>query len=487
MAAGLRLFHLGSQSLWIDEVLTWLNASIGQPFSLRALTEDLHGPLFSLILYGWTRLAGDGEWAMRLPSALFGIATVPAMAWLARRWLGRETAAIAAWLTAGSPFLVWYSQEARNYSLLLLCTTLASAVLLGVVRAPRARGAFGYAFASAGALLSNWAYAFVLPVHALWWWGAPPERAQRLKLLAGVCAVVVLAALPFVPQVIGTWDWSRLTPAHRAAPEEVALRGATTFHAAAVPFALHAFAVGYTLGPSLSELRASAPLPIVMRHGPGIAVVGLLFGWLGVLGLRAIARRGRLGETLVWLLGPVLLVTWMSVSNFKVFHPRYLMVAFPAFLLVIAAGLADAKAGLRRVLGLAVALLWTLSLFHHYADPRYAKEDYRGMAEVLSRRALPDERVISINTDDPLTYYYRGPLRVVPVWLGLVDRPARLDQKLAEAMAGAGGAWVVQSRPEDLDPSGAFARRFDAQFPDAEHIALRGVRLWHVRLRTALP
>ncbi len=485
VAAALRLFRLGSQSLWIDEVLTWVNASVGRPFLFADLVHELHGPLFSVIVHAWTRVAGDSEWAMRLPSALFGIATVPAMAWLAGRWLGRETALPAAWLTAGSPFLVWYSQESRNYALLALCTVLSAGTLLGLARAPRTRTVLGYAAAAAGGLLSNWTFLFVVPVHAWWWWGGAAGRARRLALLAGVLALLALVGLPFLPQLSRTWDWARLSPGRVPAPDELALRGSTTFHAAALPFALHAFAVGYTLGPSLRELRADAGLATVARHAPGIAVVALVFGTLGLLGLRAVARRGRTFDAWLWMAAPAALLSWMAASNFKVFNPRYLMVAMPAFLLVLAAGLADARVGTRRVLGGAVAALWALSLVHHYWDPRYGKEDYRGAAAILRARASADERIISINTEDPLAYYYRGPLPAAAVWLGLIGHPERLDRMMGEAMEGAGGVWVVASRTEDLDPSGAFARRFDTLYPDAERFALNGVRLWHLRLRLA--
>lgn len=485
MAAVLRLYHLGSQSLWIDEVFTWLSACVGQRIALRDLLFDLHGPLYTVILHLWTDAAGDSEWAMRLPSAVFGIATVPAMGWLAGRWLGREAVVPAAWLTAGSPFLVWYSQEVRNYSLLMLMAVLASGALAGLVRAPRVRGAFGYAAAAAGMLLSNWSTLMLLPVHALWGWGPREGRGRRLALLGGAVAALALVALPLVPGLLGTWDWSRLNPARAAGPDEVALRGPTTFHAAAVPFALHSFAVGYTLGPTLRELKAHAGARTLVPHLPGIAVVAVVFGALGVLGLRALARRRRLLATLAWMLVPLALLIWIAISNFHVFHPRYVTVAYPAFLLILAAAFADARPWTRRVSAVAVAGLWALSLNHHYHHPRYGKEDYRGMGRVLAARVAADERIVSINTDDPLRYYYRGPAPVVPVWLGLVDRPARLDELMGRAMEGAGGVWVVQSRSEDLDPGGAFARRFEARFPDAERLRFEGVRIWHVRFRPA--
>jgi mannosyltransferase len=484
----LRLYRLGAQSLWVDEVFTWYSIGGGGWVVRPAdLFDQLHGPLHALVLHLWTRVAGDSEWALRLPSAVCGIATVPALAWLAGRWLGREVAPWAAWLAAVSPFLVWYSQEARNYAQLMLCAVLASGAMVALVRSPEPRTAAGWAAATAAGLLSGWAYALLLPAHAVALWGGAAGRARRLGLGAVAAVVVLVAVAPWMPVARRTWDWSRLVPARVAPAGETPLRGATTFHAGAVPFALHAFAVGTTLGPTLRELRAGVSARTLAPHAPGIAVVTLVFGALGIAGLRAVRRRGRLLETLAWLVVPAALLSWLAASNFKVFHPRYLMVCAPAVLLVCAAGLADLPRRARAVLALAVAGLWALSLTHHYAHPRYGKEDHRGMVEVLRARAAADERILSLNTDDPLAYYYRGPLPVVPVWLGFASRPARLDAAMDAALAGARGAWVVLSRPEDLDPVGAFARRLEQRFPDAERVEREGIVMWHVRLRPAGP
>jgi mannosyltransferase len=487
VAAVLRLYHLGAQSLWVDETMTWQGCGVGYPFQLADVLHNVHGPLYGLILYAWTAVAGDAEWVMRLPSALFGIATVPAMARLASRWMGRDTAIGAAWLTACSPFLVWYGQEVRNYALLLLCTVLAASALLELTRVPRPRTALAYLAAAAAGLLSNWSFVLGLPAQVWWWWRRPEGRRQRMVWMAAAAGVLALAALPFVPHVLRTWDWSRLSPLHARSADEAALRGPTTFHVAALPYALYVFSAGYTLGPSLRELRADPGVATLVRHAPAILAVALVFGALLALGLRAVVRRRRLADVLLWAAVPVLLQVWIALSNFKVFHPRYLMVAVPAFVVVLAAGLADARGGVRRALWAAVGVLWGLSLLHHYGDPRYGKEDYRGMAALLRTRASADERVISMNADLALAYYYRGPLRVEPVWLGFADRPARLDRSMAEAAGDAAGIWVVETRPEDLDPSGAFARHVEMRHPDAERFTLEGVRIWHVRFRSVGP
>ena len=481
-AALLRGFHLGRQSLWIDEVLTWYSAGIGVPLAWRDVLENVHGPLYSLVLHAWGACAGDSEWALRLPSALFGTALVPVTAWLAARWLGRETATGAAWLTAGSPFLVWYSQEARNYSLVMLCACLSCVALLSLRRAPGAGRVTGYLAAAGAGLLSNFTFAFLLPLHVRWWLGEPEGRGRRLVALLAASLALVLLVLPWAPQAARILDWHRLHPGGAPQSSATPLRGSTTFHPAAVPFTAYSFAVGYTLGPSLRELRADSSAGALLRHAPAIAAVALVFGPLGILGVRALRRRRKIGEVALWLGLPILVVSYFALRNFKVFHPRYLAVVYPCFVLLLAVALADLGPRARRAVAAAIGLLWAVSLHHHYFVPRYGKEDLRGAAALVRARGVVGEKLLAVNTGEPMFYYYRGPLPQGRLWLGYAGDPVRLERRLSEALAGVSGAWVVLSRAEDLDPSGAFVRYVDRRFPGAERTRLEGVRVWHIRL-----
>lgn len=478
VAALLRGFRLGSQSLWVDEVLTWRSAGGGAPFQLSQLLENVHGPLYSLILHGWMQVAGESEGALRLPSAVLGVALVPAMAWLASRWLGRPFAAPAAWLTAGSPFLVWYAQEARNYTLVMLCAVVSSALLLGLRQRPSVMGWIGYVASAAAGLLSNFSFAFLGPVHLMWWIGPREGRVGRLKALAIAAAVLALAVLPWVPQIGRIWDWSRLHPQASATETEPALRGGTTFHAAALPFAAHSFAVGYTLGPSLRELRGEASMRVLRRHGGWLLAEIVVFGALGLLGLRELRRRGRLGETLCWLGTPALVVSYFALQNFKVFHPRYLGVAEPGFLLILAAGLV-AAGGWRKAWIAALGALWVGSLAGHYFDGRHSKEDMRSAAALIQAQARPGEQLLAVNAEEVLFYYYRGPLEIETFWLGFAARPDRLERRFEAARSSHAGAWVVLTRPEDLDPRGAFAELM-SRYSRTESFSFNGVKVWHL-------
>jgi 4-amino-4-deoxy-L-arabinose transferase-like glycosyltransferase len=447
---------------------------------------NIHGPLHAVLLHVWGAVAGDAEWALRAPSALFGIAMVPAMAWLARRWLGEETAIPAAWLSAASPFLVWYSQEARNYAMLMLCVVLSGLALLGFRAGITPRGLAGYAVSTASGLLSNLSFVFVAPLHLKWGLGGRSGGGLRRPALYLVALGLALLTAPWLWEATRIWDWERLNPSRVVAGDESPLRGLTTFHVGALPFAAYTFSVGYSLGPSLRELRAGAPIAALAQHAPTVAVAAVVFGSLAFLGIRALKRRRRLGDAVAWLVLPALLVSYLALQNFKVFHPRYLAVAMPGYLLLLSAALADLRPRARALAALAIGALWGVSLWNHYFVPRYAKEDFRGAAAIVAPGASAGERVIAVNSHDTMGYYLRGAAVVEPFWLGYADEPERLEVKLEEALRGPGGsaslqaAWVVLSRPEDLDPRGVFARVMSRRHPDAQRHDLEGVTVWHV-------
>lgn len=461
-------------------------ARVGQALTRQDLIENVHGPLFALVVHAWCALAGGSDAALRAPSAWCGVATVPAMAWLSSRWLGRETAGWAAWLTAGSPFLVWYSQEARPYSMLILLVCVSSAMMLELSRLGARRTGAAYAASVVVGMLTAPAFGFVLPLHLRWWLADAARRRRRLIQAVALALALAVVALPWLPQFRATWDWQRLHPGRAAEAAETPLRGPTTFHLAAFPYALFTYAVGYTLGPSPRELRANASMATLRRHAAEIASVALLCGGIALIGLLALARRRRLWDAVLWLGVPTLVVSWFAMSNFKVFHPRYLSTAVPLVLLVAAAAFADLGARARAVLGGLLLLLWGVSLTHLYRSPAYGKEDVRDAAQRISALAAPDEKVLMVNTSDLMRYYYHGAAPLEDFWLGLASNPPKLEHEFDLAISDVPAAWVVLSRPEDLDPDGSFAKLMDRRTPVGDRIDFEGVRVWHAR-RVAQP
>ena len=128
LGACLRFVRIGHQGFWFDEANTALlvHMSPGQMLGLIPHSESTP-PLYYCVVWAWARLFGAGQAALRSLSALVGVATIPLMYGAAAKLFSRRTGLVVAAVTACDPLLIWYSQEARSYALLV---ALSAASLL---------------------------------------------------------------------------------------------------------------------------------------------------------------------------------------------------------------------------------------------------------------------------------------------------------------------------------------------------------------------
>ena len=126
LAAVLRFATLGVPSYWLDE-FTSLNETQGSLSTVLDSVKHAEGgpPLYLVLLWGWRKVFGDGEIAIRSMSALLGTATVPVAFAAGRELASRRAGLFAAALTATSPLLIWYSQDVRTYALLVFLAALS--------------------------------------------------------------------------------------------------------------------------------------------------------------------------------------------------------------------------------------------------------------------------------------------------------------------------------------------------------------------------
>jgi mannosyltransferase len=195
LAAVLRFATLTHQSYWFDEsqAVHELRSSFGGMLSLWS-TNEPNPPLYFVLAWPWAKLFGTGEAGLRSLSALAGVAVIP-IAWLCGRELVSSRAGlVAAALAAVSPFLIWYSQEAREY--MLLCALCGASVLLFVraLRAPSARNLGWWAVISALALATQYFAAFLVFAEALWL--LYTVRSRRALLSVALTVAVECALLP---------------------------------------------------------------------------------------------------------------------------------------------------------------------------------------------------------------------------------------------------------------------------------------------------
>jgi hypothetical protein len=216
LAALLRLATLTEQSFWYDESFMPVHVlHTGLGATLKAVVHSENTPpLWYLLAFLDVRLFGDGALALRLPSALAGIATVPVVWAIGNELSGRRAALIGAAVVAVDPLFLWYSQEARAYALFVLFAALAMFCFVRLLDAPSGKRAAWFALSGALALLTHYFAVFLLiPMVLL----LLRERSARRAALpaAGALVLVGLALLPLISaqgghgtQWIGRWALS---------------------------------------------------------------------------------------------------------------------------------------------------------------------------------------------------------------------------------------------------------------------------------------
>ncbi|HSJ62701.1 MAG TPA: glycosyltransferase family 39 protein [Gemmatimonadaceae bacterium] len=172
VGAALRFYALGD-GLWHDEVRA-LVIYARAPFAEILTTFDSQNQhlLYSLLAHGALSVVGDEVVALRLPAALFGLASLWATYWLGSIVASRREGLLAAALLAASYHHVWFSQNARGYTGLLFFALLSTALLVRLMRSDRAEG-WGlvvlYAVVSAFGVYTHTGAVFVTAGHFIVW------------------------------------------------------------------------------------------------------------------------------------------------------------------------------------------------------------------------------------------------------------------------------------------------------------------------------
>jgi 4-amino-4-deoxy-L-arabinose transferase-like glycosyltransferase len=129
LAAGLRFYKLGEWSFWIDEIFT-LGRTQAHYSSSEVIIRNIPParnwvPLSLILIGGALNALGTSEWSARLVPAIIGIISIPVLYFPIKRLFSPGVGLIAALLLAMSPWHLYWSQNARFYTSLMLLYSLA--------------------------------------------------------------------------------------------------------------------------------------------------------------------------------------------------------------------------------------------------------------------------------------------------------------------------------------------------------------------------
>jgi uncharacterized membrane protein len=384
LGGALRLYGLDFQSMWFDEGLQYYVATNKSLDELFHQTNSFHPPLSFIINYLFL-LPGESDFLLRLPSALFGIASLPLFYILARELSSEREAVIAVLILAISPFHIWYSQEGRMYSQLLFFSLLSSVLLLQAIKNGNARGWVYYALSSAAGIYTHAFMAPVLLGHFLW--VVARERRFWPAMTASGIAVTILflpwaLLLPWVNRFMGgvAGVIGSGMPSNMSIQSSVGRAG---FSWGAIPYTLFAYGAGFSLGPSVTELHNNRSLDFILLFLPSITIVTALFAPLLCIGTVLLYKHYGTKQftfSLIGLVLPLFLALAYALVPHATFNARYTLTAFPFFCLFVGTGLAHsihAKKIVGVTLLMGVMTVSFASTYNYFTNPRYAKEDVR--------------------------------------------------------------------------------------------------------------
>jgi hypothetical protein len=354
------------------------------------------------------------------------------------------------------------------YTLLTFLGMLSSYFLLLAVCAPGRGQRIGwwaaYTLTSIAAVYTHYFAFFLLAFQAVYllvsWWAAGfrPYHPVLGGLASGIS--ILIAYLPWLPHLLARYQTD----------------------------------VSYWPGQlKLLEIAVDIAISFVggesVREGTGI-VLALSSGLILLLSVASLLQQAATGEEgtnqgigrlpasygallflLLYLLLPPALILAMSYNSPK-FNARYVMISHPAFLLLLAGGLAalwqrrtSSLGNVARGVTSLLALLFLLGTAAYadrniYDDPAFARSDFRAVAEFLNQQVGPDETVILVSGHAfPVFDYYapnieRHLLPDDPTLNTQNTLDFSIAAQLNEWLADQRGVWLVLWQDEVVDPAG---------------------------------
>ncbi len=382
LAGTLRLLHLGSRSLTLDEGFSvFLARSDPATFSRLIWHSEFNMMLYYGLLRLWLHF-GSSEFVVRSLSVLCAVATVPVIYLVGVRLFGRCTALIACLLLAVHPFHLELSQQARSYTLLILLVSLSSLCFLRMMQNASWANCTVYAAVSALAIYSHFFAALVVLSQwlSLWLgqWQLPWKKLSRSLAVLVVLLIPVAMYLLHAQRSHVTW-----------------IPG---------PSWRQALKVLYSL--TLSKGRCVIYL--------ALWAIALWGGWRQ----RAKQQAWSYQFVVAWLVIP-LAITGIAAGVQSLLVPRFLAICIPASVLLAAAGVAQLARWSRAVsvLALLMVLFYSGSAIRFYLrHPNFSVDWRTAISYLLPRLQAGDELVMDPYIRYTFDYYrHASQVKTVPV------------------------------------------------------------------------
>ena len=382
-------------SIRLDEAQSLWQTSHSIPGILKVIAQDVHVPLYHILLHFWQITFGQSIEAARTLSLLFFIATIPIVYLLARRILSINWSLFVVVLFSFSPFMNWYANEARMYTLLVLVTTLSQLFFVKLIQSKGRQGWLGYCLTAIVGVYVHYFFLFSLLTQAIFF------LVSRKYFIKGTfyrfAALAVFLVIELLPWLL---YFHSLGSASNTSPNLQTPSSIDFFNV------FSQFSYGF---------QTNAVNTILVSLWPLVVIVALLA-----------VRKGqrvthKLGYILAAALLPIIIAFIMSYAITPFFVSRYMIASLPILIIVGVWFMSHYKKPLYLALSsLIIVMLIGTSLQEYLSHSTPVKEDFQSAAQVISHKVTSSDRVVLSAPFSiyPFNYYYNGEATVstLPIW-----------------------------------------------------------------------
>lgn len=394
--AALRLFNLTYKSLWYDEALSlsFTEYDWKDIFSHRYIAR----PVYFLILKLWVSLFGYSELSARLPSVIFGVLSIILIYKLAKELFGEGSGLISAVILSLSSYHIYYSQEARNYSLFLFLGLSSMLIFVKILNKEDAKLLLLLVLINILLLYTHLFGIFIVIIQSIFF--IIFLRKIKLKKLWIIGQVIlIIAILPFFTVLVNY-------------PHEIDFITKPNFRSLVEAFEVFGYGgprqaqggIGFEINPSR----------LIIPRALG-AILFSLFAFNFLWGKKAYQKKFSLLNyksknylLFFWLLFTILGAYIFSIVIKPIFLTRFLILTSAAFYIIIAKAITEIRNS--KIIGIVISVIIAFSLFS--LNVLYSpgpQNDWEKIGNYVRLHIKPQGTILLIPQDQivPFWYYYK--------------------------------------------------------------------------------
>lgn len=432
MVLSVMIFYAFSQneSLRLDEAQSLWQSSRTPLGILNLIGQDVHVPLYPLLLHGWLLTFGNNVVAARWLSFLFFLLSIPVLYLVGKRIYNDEISLFATVMFSISPFMNWYGGETRMYSLFVLITLINIYFFLGILKINNPGSWVGFGTSALLGIYTHYFFLFILLVDLIFLiFNKDILKKNTLLRFSGTLAILAVLFSPWLIYVYRLDKVLNSTP-HLLPPTSIDLFNSFS-----------QFIIGFQTD-YLNTVFLSL-WPVIV-----------LFGFL------ALRKNIKVSSETIYLALifslPVAFAFFASIFFRPIYLTRYLIFTLPPMYLLISWIFYRRDRFLSYFFySLIFVIMITGLTIQAFSSLTPTKEGYREAVAYLDSNSTPSDIIVvsAPFTIYPVLYYYNGASMVatLPIWdqtkIGAIPpfSEDRLPQEIESLKGSHSSMWLLLS------------------------------------------